>query len=222
MKTTQIKKTALTLIASSLLVSTGFTSVYAEDDSVSANVSIATDYVWRGFSQTLENPAVSGGFDWAPTDNWYVGTWASNVDYGDLANLELDVYGGWATELESGLGIDLGFIQYVYFDHAADYDFNEIYAGLSHSGFSGKLSYDTDNKNTYIEAGYDYELSNGISIGAHIGNYDFDLGGDYTDYSIGVSGSYAGLDYGLTFYDTDVDAVAEADGRVVLSIGKSF
>ena len=211
----------LTLIASTLLLGASFTSVYA-DEPVSANISLATDYVWRGVSQTSENPAISGGFDWTPSENFYVGTWASNVDFGGVENIEVDLYGGWATELSNGVGLDFGFIQYLYFDDAADVDFNELYAAVSYNGVSGKLSYDVDNKNTYIEAGYDYELSSGLGLGFHIGNYSFDGGGDYTDYSIGLSGTFKGLDYGLSYYDTDIDDLSEADGRVVLSISRSF
>ena len=219
MKLTTLKP--LTLLAGSLLVGASLTSVYAEEP-VSANVSLATDYVWRGVSQTSENPAISGGFDWTPTENFYVGTWASNVDFGSVENIEVDLYAGWATELSSGLGLDFGFIQYLFFDDANNADANEIYAGASYKDFSGKLSYDVDNKNTYIEAGYDYELASGLGLGFHIGNYDFDAGGDYTDYSIGLSGSFKGLDYGLAYTDTDIKNVDEADGRVVLSISRSF
>lgn len=206
---------------STLLLGASFTNVHAED-SVSANVSLATDYVWRGVSQTSENPAISGGFDWAPSDNFYVGTWASNVDFGDVENIEVDLYAGWTTELSSGLSVDIGFIQYLFFDDANDADANEIYGGLGYNGFSGKLSYDVDNKNLYAEAGYDYELSSGLGLGFHIGNYDLDAGEDYTDYSISLSGSYKGLDYGLAYTDTDIDNDVNADGRFVLAISRSF
>ena len=230
MKIKKNTKTAISLAISSLLFASSFTSVHA-DDPVTGNVSLATDYVWRGISQTLENPAIQGGFDWAPSDNWYIGTWGSNVDFGGVENIEMDIYGGWTTELDSGLGIDIGFIQYLYFDDAADVDFNEIYAGLSYSGVSGMVSYDIDNKSTYLDLGYEYELTNGVTFGAHVGNYSFDGGGDYTDYSLGFGASFAGLDYGLNYYDTDIsladaggdsDLLDLAEGRVVLSISRSF
>jgi len=215
------RTTKLTLAISTLLLGTSFSTVHAED-SVSANVSLATDYVWRGISQTSENPAISGGFDWAINDNWYAGTWASNVDFGSVENIELDLYGGWATELDSGVSVDLGLIQYLFFDDANDADALELYAGLGYNGLSGKVSYDPDNENTYIEAGYEYELANGITLGAHVGNYNFDQGEDYVDYSLSLGGTFKGLDYGLAYTDTDIDNVDEADGRVVFSISRSF
>lgn len=195
------------------------TSLFANDDAVSANVTLATDYVWRGVTQTNENPAIQGGLDWSGDNGFYVGTWGSNVDFGDVENLELDVYAGWSTELSNGLNLDLGIIQYLYFDNAGDVDFNEVYVGLSRSGVSGKLSYDIDNKSRYIELGYDVEIGNEIGLGLHVGNYDFDEVGDYTDYSIAFSKSFNSLDFGLGYYDTDIDGL---DGRVVFSVGKSF
>lgn len=211
-----MQKRIIGAIVSALLVS----SVTAGP--VEGNVTLATDYVWRGISQTDENPAIQGGLDWSNDGGFYLGTWGSNVDFGDVENMELDFYGGWTTEFASGLGLDLGFIQYLYFDDAGDVDFNEIYAGLSYADFSGKLSYDIDNESTYLEVGYDTELANDFGLGLHVGNYSFDGGGDYTDYSISLSKSYSGLDFGLAYYDTDISGVDVADGRVVFSVGKAL
>ena len=40
---------------------------------VSANVSFATDYIWRGMTQTGDEPAISGGFDYASDVGFYAG-----------------------------------------------------------------------------------------------------------------------------------------------------
>ena len=49
---------------------------------VSANVSFASDYIWRGMTQS-DGPAIQGGFDYSVSlvDTYidaYVGTWAAN------------------------------------------------------------------------------------------------------------------------------------------------
>ena len=49
---------------------------------VSANVSIASDYIWRGMTQT-DGIAVSGGFDYAADSGFYAGIWGSNVNFND-------------------------------------------------------------------------------------------------------------------------------------------
>ena len=35
-----------------------------EESSISANLAVTTDYVFRGYTQTGEDPAVQGGLDW--------------------------------------------------------------------------------------------------------------------------------------------------------------
>lgn len=193
------------------------------DDAISANVTLATDYVWRGISQTDEEPTIQGGFDWASNNGqFYIGTWGSNVDFGGAENMELDVYAGWTREFSSGLGIDLGFIQYLYFDDPDNVDFNEFYAGLSFADVSGKVSHDFDNENTYVEVGYDLGLTDNLDLGLHVGRYLFDEGDNYTDYSIGLGTSYGGVDLGLTYHDTNISNVDIADDRFVFAISKAF
>ncbi len=84
----------------------------------SANVALTTDYVFRGFSQTDQAPAVQGGFDFSWC-RFYAGVWASNLDFGgdgngaDIANIEIDYYLGLKQKL-FGAEFDLGVIYYTY------------------------------------------------------------------------------------------------------------
>jgi len=216
----QKKLLASAAISTAMLLS----SVSVNAGSVSANATLTSDYVWRGVSQTDESPAIQAGLDWSGDSGVYVGTWASNVDFGTgtESDVEIDLYAGWATELDSGLGIDLGIIQYFYTPNDDDLEFNEIYVGLSHSGFSGKVSYDVSNENTYLELGHEAELSNDFSLGFHIGNYIFDGGLGYTDFSLALNKSYSNFDFGLAYHDTKNLDTDQADGRVVFSISTSF
>jgi uncharacterized protein (TIGR02001 family) len=86
--------------------------------SVSGNVGLTTDYVFRGISQTAEDPALQGGVD-LTCGRFYAGVWGSNVDFGaagpfdTLVNLEVDLYGGY--RFSTGpVKWDLGFIYYSY------------------------------------------------------------------------------------------------------------
>ena len=54
----------------------------------SGNVAVATDYVFRGVSQTQERPAIQGGFDAAFDSGFFAGIWASHVDFGTDASTE--------------------------------------------------------------------------------------------------------------------------------------
>jgi uncharacterized protein (TIGR02001 family) len=62
---------------------------------LSGNVSIVTDYSFRGISQTNRHMALQGGLDWAHDTGIHLGLWGSSVDFGD-AFLEQDFYGGYA------------------------------------------------------------------------------------------------------------------------------
>ena len=47
--------------------------------SLSGNIAVTTDYVWRGMTQNAEDPSVSGGFDLEHSSGFYIGLWAANV-----------------------------------------------------------------------------------------------------------------------------------------------
>ena len=91
-----------------LLACTGIllsSSVFAEEHppvEFSANVGYFTDYIYRGGSQTADGPAIQGGFDLGHESGFYLGTWASNVDFGNSAEVEIDFYGGFGGELPNG------------------------------------------------------------------------------------------------------------------------
>jgi len=88
---------------------------------VSANINLATDYVFRGNSQTDGNPAVQGGFDYEYKPyNLYAGIWASNVDSNRAQYLLTDRLSGLHALTSEGLlnqfnenGIDTSY-EYVY------------------------------------------------------------------------------------------------------------
>jgi uncharacterized protein (TIGR02001 family) len=86
----------------------------------SVNIGGTTDYVFRGISQTLEDPAVQGGADLS-YGLFYLGVWGSHVDFipgsggpgsGD-ATIEVDIYAGIKPTLGM-LTFDLGVIYYAY------------------------------------------------------------------------------------------------------------
>ena len=113
----------------------------------SANIGLATEYVFRGVSQTQEGPAVQGGFD-ATCGMFYAGVWASNLDWGanegsNIANIEMDWYGG--IKFNTGrIAWDLGVIYYTYpngadigvsatgdFPVSAEFNYVELKVGAS-------------------------------------------------------------------------------------------
>lgn len=88
------------------------------DVAVTANVTLASSYRFRGIDQTFNQPAIQGGFDISLPMGFYVGNWNSNVN-GSAAgmpqgNLEVDLYGGWKYAVNEDIGTDIGVMQYLY------------------------------------------------------------------------------------------------------------
>jgi uncharacterized protein (TIGR02001 family) len=141
----------------------------------SANVGVTSDYVFRGFSQKNENPALQGGFD-IGYGLFYAGVWGSGVDFGEdattlqsLGRVEIDYYAGIKPTL-GPVNFDLGIIYYTYpgaFDPAAETDYFEGKFGASTSfnklTIAGTVFYSPDytlelGPATTLEGGLSYEL----------------------------------------------------------------
>jgi len=187
---------------------------------VSGNVAIQSDYVWRGYSQNLEDPSIQGGFDFEDASGFYAGVWGASVDFGSAESTEGDIYIGFTNEIEGGFTYDVGIIEYTYHggSGASDSNFTEYYLGGGFAGFS--LTYSIgDEFGDNIEAGYSYEFEEqGISVGAAYGDYD----DAWTYWTIGVSGEIEGIGWDISYWDTDLDDDPMGDGRIVFTISKSL
>ena len=187
---------------------------------VSGNIAIQSDYVWRGYSQNLEDPSVQGGFDYEDASGFYAGVWGASVDFGGTESTEGDIYLGFANETEGGFSYDVGIIEYTYHggSGASDSNFTEYYLGGGVAGFSLTYSFG-DELGDNIEVGYSYDLEEqGISVGAAYGDYD----DAWTYWTIGVSGEIEGIGWDFSYWDTDLDDDPMGDGRLVFTISKSL
>ncbi|MBF0154712.1 MAG: hypothetical protein HQL64_13305 [Magnetococcales bacterium] len=193
----------------------------AGDFTFTSNVSLTSDYVWRGISQSNRSPAIQGGFKVAHELGFYASVWGSNVDFGNgattvdggLPHLEMDLTGGFTKEFPNGVSIDLGLLHYNYPGSSRQLgaNFNEYYFGLGYKlmgvGLSTKYSYSpdytgstnaagvltADQSASYIEGQADYEFPFKIKGLAHYG-YSF---GDYFRVP-GSSRGYGDYRLGLT------------------------
>ncbi len=78
----------------------------------SFSVTGTSDYVFRGISQTDQGPAIQGGFD-ATCGLFYIGTWASSIDFAGDAHVEIDLYAGIKPKT-GPITWDFGVIYYAY------------------------------------------------------------------------------------------------------------
>ena len=92
------------------------------DYSVSYNIGLFSQYIFRGYTQTHGDPALQGGIDIEHSSGLYVGAWASNISwlretgaYENGGSMELDLYAGYANEIgDTGISYDVGILQYLY------------------------------------------------------------------------------------------------------------
>lgn len=109
------------------------------DHTFTGNLTVATDYRFRGLSQTFKGPAIQGGFDYSHSSGFYLGNWNSNVSntqYNNGAAIEMDFYGGYKWELVKGVNADVGLLYYYYpgaeiQGTTKKYNNGEIYFGVT-------------------------------------------------------------------------------------------
>lgn len=210
------------ILAGWVLLALGAFPALAE---VSGSVALTTDYVFRGISQTREDPAVQAAIDFTQ-GRFYLGVWGSNVDFGSDAQMELDVCGGLTGGQSDGLNWDLGLIYYAY-PSESDLDFLEVYGGIGYKIFSAKLSYSDDFAATggagqYLEAGVDIPFGKSFTLIGHVGwsLFDDEVGlQDYMDYKAGFQLKTAQLTWELAYWTTDEKQLAQLDDdRVVATL----
>lgn len=199
----------------------------AQEVDVAFNAGVVSDYVFRGFSQTNEDSAVQGGVD-VTAGSFYAGAWASEVDFGDTTDFEVDLYGGYRTEA-AGVALDFGFVAYLYTDapDATNYDYVELKAGASRAigpvtvggvVFWSPDFFGVDEEATYVEGNIAFAPADKWTLSAAVGHQSLDVSDDYTTWNAGVGYALAeNLLLDVRYYDTDVD-VPIAEDRVVAGV----
>ena len=195
-----MQKTLIAAALASALAVPAFTAQAEEPASphtFTGNVGLFSQYVFRGISQTNEDPALQGGFDYSHASGFYLGTWASNISWLNDApagvdpaysssSMEIDVYGGYRGAFgETGIGYDVGLLQYIYPGDRnpgiTKADTLEAYAALTWSFLSAKYSYslgDTFGVNNssgtwYLDLSANYPITEALTLNLHYGIQDF-------------------------------------------------
>jgi len=165
----------------------------ASEHTVTSNVGLVSDYLYRGISQTGQRPAIQGGFDYAHSSGLYAGVWGSSISWisdaalAANAGLELDTYFGYKNSFAGDFSYDVGFLRYnyptgTYAAGATKADTNEIYGLIGYKWITAKYSYalgDTfavsEAKGTsYLDLSASYPIPDtGITLGAHYGKQSY-------------------------------------------------
>ncbi|MGB1403300.1 MAG: TorF family putative porin [Porticoccaceae bacterium] len=192
---------------------------------VSGNVALGSEYFFRGIDQA-GGEALSGGFDVAFDSGFYVGTWASSIDFS--GGLELDYYAGYGGSFSEDVSYDIGYLYYGYPQGPSTEEFEEIYGSVSFSDVTVGFAYSDDyyastGDSTYIYVDYGMSLSETVSLSFHYGTMSADDdANEADDYSISLSTEAAGLGFDLSWIDSSEDGGLFADNEFVLTISKSL
>jgi uncharacterized protein (TIGR02001 family) len=203
----------------------------AANADVSSTWTLASDYDYRGITQTAHDFAAQGSIDFSTSSGWYIGAWGSNLDWGETdVDVEIDVYTGFSGTTKSGIGWDAGLLHYTYPDDS-DFNFLEVYGSVSYEWFKAKLSYSTDfggdstpgdTPAYYLEGFGTFPLPASFSILTHVGysggDYWDDADSEYFDYSIGVGYSRGPFSFALKWIDgSDLEVFDGTPGNVLSS-----
>ena len=210
----------------------------------SGTVTLATDYVFRGISNTDEDPAIQGSMDYEHDSGWYAGIWASNVKFRENADvdavdtvaeatIEIDYYAGFASEFGNGISWDIGanLVTYPGSESALNYDYWEAMGALGYAfeevalepEIVGEVYYSPDyfgnsGDATYVNAMLNLTLPSDFGLNFSAGRQQFkeDSSFDYNDWKAGITKSIAGFELELAYFDTNLSK-SECDDEDICS-----
>jgi uncharacterized protein (TIGR02001 family) len=227
-----------------LLLAAGFAVVVspASAASLSSTVTLASDYLFDGVSQTqgdsssrYGHPALQASLDLAFENGFYLGTWASNVDFGseDPADVEIDFYGGYAWEIGNGTGFDVGVAHYTYTGAPRrGYDYTEVYFGVTLPvGTEFKL-FVADDDEAFDGSTWRLKANHSFPLGA---DWSLDFEATRTEYAqqnedrrnywhgqLGVSRSAGPVNLYFGYSDTNLSGDPTAQGRFLFTLSTTF
>lgn len=168
---------------------------------LSANLTLASQYVSRGFRQTWGKPAVQGGVDYAHPSGFSVGTWASSVSdkFIEGATVEWDVYAGYSKAVND---VTYGATIYYYAYPGArlkstdtSYNYGELMGSVAwcwltlkyfhtytrnYFGFEDKAAGLHSRGSGYIDLTGNFDLGDALALSLHVGRQRVKNFGDYS------------------------------------------
>jgi len=178
------------------------------------NMTLASEYIYRGIAQTNNKPAIQGGFDLTHSSGFYVGNWNSNISWisdgnpGVSAPIEMDGYGGYKISLPGDVTLDPGLLYYYYPRNGVSLPVNpstlEGYLGVSWGpgtfkysrSFTELFGLAGSKGSSYFDLSATFNVPGGVSITPHIGRQQVSTDGStpvcgngskdftYTDYNV--------------------------------------
>lgn len=197
------------MIVVSALLMNAATAALAQDGEVSAGVALTSNYIYEGFTQSDDHPALQFYLE-TESSGFYAGVWGSTVDLDD-DSLELDLYLGYRNELANGFSYDASYTRYYYNstgDCCGDLKLEMGYGVGDTVALSAALFTNFEDEGEGYALGLEYGVNDALSISANYGDrYSafWDVGASYS-----VNDNVS-LD--LRYHDA-----ADGDGNVALTL----
>ena len=199
------------------------------------NVGAATDYEFRGVSQTDNKGQLFGGADATIKGIGYAGVWLSNVEFRNGAGMEYDLYAG-VKPVVGPVTVDLGVIRYGYTNQppgpketytewkiAPSMPIGPATVGLAYF-YSGNSFRETGPASYYEINGWMPIARSAFSVSGAVGYRQVNGPLDYTTWNLGVGyalNSHVGFD--LRYWDTDEHSFGSIyNSKVVLGMKATF
>jgi len=221
-------KSLLILATASVLSAAAHAEDPAPPAPLTANISLTSNYKYRGQDQGNNKPAIQGGFDWSK-NGFYLGNWNSSIGFTN-AGIEMDFYGGYKGEIAKDFGYDVGILQYYYpqkdrsANGVADFNTTELYGALTYSfatlkyshtvskdyfgwGSVGGVSTFKGRGTGYLDLSANYEVVKGLTLNGHVGytRYSSELRNNVFNTAGEALPNYYDYKVGVTY---DLSAVA--------------
>lgn len=200
--------------------------------SLSANAAVVTDYRFRGLSLSNKDTAFQGGLDVSHESGFYVGTWGSSIEQYNGSELELDIYGGYSTQIGS-LTTDIGFYAYTYPGATANTDYYEIYGSVSGTietvswSLGTNYAYDQDGTgsqdNIYVYLNTSAPIGDTpFSLAGNVAYEDGAFGTNKWDWLVGLSYAFEQFSLSVNYIDTANTGSNLGDAGVIGMLSASF
>jgi uncharacterized protein (TIGR02001 family) len=185
----------------------------------SLSLTLTSNYVFRGETQTNDKAAVQATYQWSQFENsgFYAGFFASNVSRG----AEVDLVGGIKLALGSGdsFTFDFGAVEYLYTDNTFASASHEFYAGVQF-GESYLKYYFGENESRYLDLGLDFPAFAGLDWLLHYGNTSAQNNGGSNDMSVSLQKELANTLLGITL--TYEDKTAKKNTELFAFVSMKF
>ena len=205
-------------------------------------LTLVSDYVFRGASQSNEDPTVQAGVDYLHPSGVFAGVFVARTEFpgnsfgSNPGSIEVDAYLGYSRAAGRDWSWDIAALRYDFPDSTGfDYSYDELAANLHFRDVLRLGATVSDDAGASSASGWTAEIELRHSLGdrfqlsGSLGHYEFERT-DWSDYfywDVGVSATAGRFTFDVRYFDTDNDEAGFAGpeltrARLVGSISLGF